>query len=160
MPTNSKEYRDSIKDKVQESNRRYYQKNKERLKKEEWERKKKQNYYGKLRDKDIGVAISSTLEYRIFLSAKTRAKKKNIEFDLNIEDIVIPDYCPILGVKIEFVPYSRSDSSPSLDRIDSSKGYTKDNIIIISWRANRIKNNGTWEEHLKIAEFVRGRLED
>ena len=45
--------------------------------------------------------------------------------------------------------------SPSIDRIDSTKGYTKDNIQIISWRANRIKNDSTPEELMQIATYMR-----
>jgi len=46
------------------------------------------------------------------------------------------------------------ENSPSLDRIDSKKGYVPGNVMIMSWRANRIKNDGTAAEHKKIAEFL------
>lgn len=38
------------------------------------------------------------------------------------------------------------ENAPSLDRIDSDKGYTRDNTRVISNRANTLKNNMTLEE--------------
>jgi hypothetical protein len=68
-----------------------------------------------------------------------------------------PDYCPMLGIRLNYGGTGeirkRSDDSPSVDRIDSRKGYTSDNIHIISWRANRIKNDSTPEELVKIANY-------
>jgi hypothetical protein len=72
----------------------------------------------------------------------------------------IPDYCPMLGIPLNYDgtgiegDWSRKDNSPSLDRIDSSKGYTKGNIHVISWRANRIKNDSTPEELMQIAKYM------
>jgi hypothetical protein len=79
--------------------------------------------------------------------AKRRAKERNLEFSIDSEDIVIPEYCPILGVKLE---RSILRQSPSVDRIDSSKGYIKGNVRVISHRANTIKNNSTFEELIKL----------
>lgn len=86
--------------------------------------------------------------YRIWCNIKKRAKLKGIKFDLKIEDIPeIPTQCPILGIKIEENTVGMPlDSSPSLDRIDNKKGYFKDNVRIISNRANRIKSDATLEE--------------
>lgn len=78
--------------------------------------------------------------------SKTRAKKHNLEFDLVLEDIQIPQLCPILGIKMEFATAKASENSPSIDRIDNTKGYTKDNIIICSWKANRLKNDFVLED--------------
>lgn len=77
-----------------------------------------------------------------------------------LKELVLPDVCPVLGIPLNYagtghMGFSRQENSPSIDRIDSSKGYEKDNMVIISWRANRIKNNGTAEEHKKIWEYYR-----
>jgi hypothetical protein len=93
-------------------------------------------------------------KYLIWCSAKKRAKLKGLDFNIEVEDIPeIPKYCPVLEIEIKSnttnVPL---DSSPSIDRIDSSKGYIKGNIRIISNRANRIKSDATIEELRKVLE--------
>ena len=95
--------------------------------------------------------------YSIWCGAKKRAKLKGQEFNLEIEDIpIIPEFCPILNIKIEpNKTHSPLDSSPSLDRIDSKKGYIKGNVQIISNRANRIKSDATIEEIEKLLTFMR-----
>jgi len=86
--------------------------------------------------------------YRVWCSAKKRAKKKGVVFSLNIEDMpVIPEICPVLGIKIkENNASSPLDSSPSLDRINPKQGYVKGNVRIICNRANRIKSDATLKE--------------
>lgn len=86
--------------------------------------------------------------------------QKNDRLEL-LNSMNVPDYCPILGIKLNYdgigvgkSGWTRSDDSPSLDRIDPSKGYVKGNIHIISWRANRIKNDSTPEEIMKIALYI------
>jgi hypothetical protein len=88
-------------------------------------------------------------------------KKKNThncEFTVDFGDLTFPTYCPILDIKLDYFNDQIQDNSPSFDRIDPSKGYIKDNVAIISMRANRIKNNGSAEEHEKIAAFIRQHL--
>jgi hypothetical protein len=95
-------------------------------------------------------------EKNILGNARARARKKNVEFNLCLEDIVIPEFCPYLEIRLRVGSYSERNSgfSPSIDRIDSSKGYTKENIEIISDLANRMKNNATPEQLLVFARNV------
>ena len=97
-------------------------------------------------------------EKRIISIIKSRAKQKNMEFNVEPEDIKIPKTCPIFNypllkqlVKGKFGPRY---NSPSVDRIDNNKGYVKGNIQIISHKANSMKNNATPEELLKFAYWV------
>jgi len=91
--------------------------------------------------------LSSTKEYTIWSSCKRIAKKRGIEFNLEVTDIKIPDKCPIFGMPLDpCIDNQRAANSPSIDRIDNKRGYTKDNIWIISWRANYLKSNSTLEE--------------
>lgn len=95
---------------------------------------------------------------------RAKCKKEKIAFDLTLDDIVVPTHCPVLGRPLKFgMPRSASyerrgkapptDDSPSVDRIDPTKGYTKGNIVVVSWRANRIKGNATYEELCMIVDF-------
>lgn len=74
--------------------------------------------------------------------------------------ITLPTFCPVLGIPINYAfdKGARQDDSPSLDRINSDLPYTPTNVHVISWRANRIKNNGTPDEHLKIYEYFKNKL--
>jgi len=78
-------------------------------------------------------------------AAKHRAKKQGIAFNLTKEDIEIKEFCPVFNIplKINLNGKTFSDNSPTLDRIDPTKGYIKGNVEVISWMANRLKNNGT-----------------
>ena len=94
--------------------------------------------------------------------AKRRAKEKGVEFNLTREDIKIPSHCPVLNIPLQRSVDNqgkKSDNSPSIDRIDNTKGYTKDNIRIISWKANRLKNDATLEELKLIVEYMEKHFE-
>lgn len=89
---------------------------------------------------------------------KHKSKHNNIPFNLTIDDIIIPEYCPIFGIKLKLGFNSGAggnSDSISIDRIDPNKGYIKDNILIISHKANTLKNNATLEELKKVLEYAR-----
>lgn len=90
----------------------------------------------------------------LYWSAKSRAKVKGIAFVLDIDDIVIPEFCPVLGLKLSVGKGSFRPENASLDRFDNSLGYTKENIRVISFRANQIKNNATPEELEAVSRYV------
>jgi len=84
---------------------------------------------------------------RIMLnSAKRRSKKMGVEFNLTLDDIIIPNKCPLLEIELFNGNGSHCSNSPSLDRIDSSLGYIKGNVHVISFRANTIKQDATIDE--------------
>ncbi len=87
--------------------------------------------------------------------SKVRAKKFNREFNLEIDDIKIPTHCPILGIELTpKIGAGGGQNSPSLDRIDSSKGYTKDNIQVVSSLANRMKNDANKDQLIHFANWI------
>lgn len=95
------------------------------------------------------------IEQQILNSAKSRAKRKKLPINITIEDIVVPEFCPVLGIKLEKGKNKSQFNSPSLDRIIPELGYVKGNIAIISHKANTIKNNGNLEEIEKVLAYIK-----
>ena len=91
---------------------------------------------------------------RMLIAAKGRAKNSNLDFNIDITDIIIPEYCPILGIKLEFHKNKVQKNSPVLDRIDNGKGYVKENVAVISHRANMLKNNMTEEIWQNLGKYA------
>lgn len=96
-----------------------------------------------------------TKEEIIFYRAKFNARKRKLDFDLELSDIVVPKYCCYLGIELL---YGRNDHKSqhyfSVDRIDSSKGYVKGNIQVICRLANTMKNNATHEQLIAFANNI------
>src|ERR1700748_3665674 len=86
--------------------------------------------------------------------AGTNARQRGLEFDLSIEDIVIPEFCPILDIKLVRTSGKPSGTTPSLDRVDNSKGYIKGNVRVISRRANQMKGDMSKEDIKRLWEYV------
>jgi hypothetical protein len=142
-----KEYRKLNKEKISESSKNYYLANKTSRKKYDKE------LYAKNRDQNIAkakerLAIMKSKDpfYLLFMNRKSKAKKKGITFDVKYSDLVLPSHCPILGIPLFFDLNKAIDNTPSIDKIDPSMGYIKGNVQIISYKANRIKNNASLEE--------------
>lgn len=93
---------------------------------------------------------NKSLEAKILERAKRRSYVSGIELDITIDDIKIPDKCPVFGT--EFVV--NTQQAASIDRIDSTKGYVRGNIAIISRRANTIKNDATVEELKQVIRYM------
>ena len=91
-------------------------------------------------------------EWQLLKRAKDSSKQRGLECSITIEDITIPEVCPYLGIKLTTISNGgRQDTNASLDRIDNTKGYTKENIQVISAKANFMKRNATIEELLNFA---------
>lgn len=87
--------------------------------------------------------------------ARHRAKKKGLSFDITVDDIVIPTLCPVLSIPLVHATDSPSENSPTLDRVDPSKGYIKGNVRVISHRANRLKGDAALSEIERVADYMR-----
>lgn len=93
-------------------------------------------------------------------NARYNAKSRGIEFALSAADFpALPEFCPYfpdtrLDYGVKSSAGARPDA-PSFDRIDSARGYLPGNVEIVSCRANWIKNEGTWQEHQRIADRLR-----
>lgn len=113
---------------------------------EEWRKKNPKvwcSYTNKYREK---------YPHRARLSAiKSKCTKEGLPFDLTEEWLEIPETCPVLGIPLDG---STRDNQWSFDRIVPEKGYTKDNVRVISMRANRLKNDSTYTELKRILEYI------
>ena len=96
---------------------------------------------------------------RQYNTLQVRAKENGVEFSITRGEFrrAFPEdmMCPVLGVKMEngdAGPMGRSNS-PSLDKIDPTKGYVSGNIQIISKLANSMKQNATPEQILAFCKW-------
>lgn len=168
------------KNKKAEADRRYYEKNREKLieNAKRWGRENKEKKHELSREwaknnpekmkiisqqnsrkrtengKSLTYSRDNYITQRMLRCARSRAKQQNIPFDLTADDIIIPEFCPILGLKLEIASGKAEDNSPSLDKIIPSLGYVKGNICVISNRANRIKYNASLDELKKVVSFL------
>lgn len=88
---------------------------------------------------------------KVFYQSQSRAKNRNIEFNLQPEDIIVPDKCPYLKVPFIIGTKDNYQYTHSLDRIDNDKGYIKGNVEVISKKANSMKNNANNNELISFA---------
>lgn len=95
-------------------------------------------------------------DYRTGLlsNARQRSRISNIECTLTKEDIIIPTHCPILKVPLVRGIKGNYKYSPTIDRLDNTKGYIKGNIKVISMQANKMKNNATFKELKAFSENI------
>lgn len=106
------------------------------------------------RRKNDTTALVYHLRYQMRANAKKRAEAAGIPFALAVDDIVIPEACPILGVPLDKPTGNKTgptDYAPSLDRIRPALGYVPGNVRVISYKANRLRNNGTFIELMQVA---------
>lgn len=132
-------WRQNNKDKIDRYAKTYYEKHKEKIK-----------------DAQVKYRKENPLKY-LYNLAKRRAKSRNVEFNIDLSDLTLPTHCPYLGILLDSY-HPEQKYHPSIDRIDSSKGYIKGNVEIISHRANMLKNNASSEELLLIGLRMQGEI--
>lgn len=91
---------------------------------------------------------------KLFHAAKHRCKSTGVDFTISIDDVVIPTTCPVLGIALESGGGGFSNNSPSIDRVSPDKGYTPENIRVISWRANKLKSDATLDEMVAVLNYM------
>jgi hypothetical protein len=85
------------------------------------------------------------------------AKPRGKEFSIKLQDVQLPDKCPVLGITLDYGwPITNLGAVPSLDRIDNDKGYVPGNIIVMSLRANKMKGAASKDEMIRAADFWLG----
>ena len=89
------------------------------------------------------------------LRAKTIPQSRKDELFQYLKN-KLPDNCPVYNFPLSYSQTSgRVESSPSIDRFDSNLDYTLDNVTIISWKANRQKNDSTKEDLIKLVDWYK-----
>ncbi len=73
-------------------------------------------------------------------------KSLEVPFCLEPLDIKIPTICPLLNIPLIVGKGRLSGNSPSLDRVIPKNGYIKGNVLVVSHRANQIKNDADLKE--------------
>ena len=87
-------------------------------------------------------------------SARQRAKRDAVPFDLSPDDFVVPETCPVFGHVFEFGTRQDHRWAPTLDKRIPELGYVKGNVQVISHRANMLKGNASFEELKQLVEFM------
>lgn len=143
-----------------QSKRYHENRDRELAKKADW-REKNKNYASEYSAKHHAKTYTTNRgrAKSLLQGAKRRAKAKGMDFDLDLSFVEAliesTPTCPLLGVSIKLdVGRGIQQESPSLDRIDNSKGYTKDNVWLISWIANKIKGELSLAELLSFANAL------
>jgi hypothetical protein len=146
----NKKYKLNRNDKLKSERSNYYQKNKKRLlllnktymkNNKDKVKERRRNYY--IENKDRRNAQNkirqATFKGR-FVAWKYNAKKRNIDWDLTIEDLqTIPMVCHYTG---EILTLEKNKiNTISLDRIDNAKGYTVNNVVFCCCIINEMKMN-------------------
>lgn len=99
---------------------------------------------------------SNSAEYKMLARAKARSKRANIECTITLEDIQIPEKCPILGIPLVChagTPGGR-ENSPALDRLNNALGYVPGNIQVTSHMANMMKSSASPENLVEFAKWA------
>ena len=148
-----------------EYNKKYYQDNKESIliqqknyradnkeKVRDMKRKYRSNYFNIMKYTDISMSF---LSYKI---GKMKASTKDVTLTAEeLLELIQKDLkCPVFGTKFSFGKghnWKYKQNSMSVDRIDNNKGYNKDNIVIVSFKANAMKSSATLKELYQVADF-------
>lgn len=89
----------------------------------------------------------------MLVRAKVRAAAVGVPFSLTVDDFDIPSKCPIFGKRLRVADGKPDDWSPELDRIIPRRGYVAGNVIVVSRRANKMKQDASVNELRLLAAF-------
>jgi hypothetical protein len=110
------------------------------------------------------LKVRNALDYKkrchlMFINAKNRAISKSRGIEITTGDVISlwdsqGGRCALTGVEfqLERLPKGVHRNCPSLDRIDSSKGYLKDNIRLVTYHVNTALSNFGEEALLELAQ--------
>jgi hypothetical protein len=92
------------------------------------------------------------------IRAAGAATRRGLDADVGyLAELPCPAMCPVLNTPIKFgdgTGRRPPENTASFDRIDSTKGYVRGNVQVISKKANAMKLNATEEELKLFARWV------
>lgn len=89
------------------------------------------------------------IERYLVKGARHRAKTGNLPFDITEEDITVPKLCPVLKKPLK----RHTRYAPTIDRIIPELGYVKGNVMVVSYKANVMKNDASEEDLKNFCEY-------
>ena len=96
---------------------------------------------------------------RLVCQLKRKAKHKGQRFEIGAKDLLpAPDVCPALGIPLRYDGKGPRGNWATIDKIVPALGYIPGNVQIISWRANRLKGDGSPRELLAIVNYITRRI--
>ena len=109
-------------------------------------------YFSRCNECNITYNKHDTLKRR-FYQWKSQAKRKCVLFNITVEYLQsLPLICHYTKRELTYEP--KCKNTISLDRIDSSKGYTKDNIVFCCSDINFMKNDLNYNEFIENCKLV------
>lgn len=110
-------------------------------------------------DRDRYRELENTLEVQ-FRQRKNSALKKGIPFTIKYEELTQPEFCPVLGIKLNYGwgganGNLRDPNKATIDKVVPELGYILGNVFVISWRANKLKSNMTIDELERILKYYK-----
>lgn len=125
-----------------------------------WQRQYRKTVKAKTYDCSYRKALKQTFNGRVssmLTSSKFRAKKKSLPHDLDtkwLREKLLPMKCEATGIELSLQhdnSVTHAAFAPSIDRIDNSLGYTKENCRIVCVLYNKAKSDYSSEMVLKMA---------
>lgn len=102
----------------------------------------------------------NTLEAQ-FRARRNQSLKKGIPFTITFEELEQPEFCPVLGLKLNYEwsgkngGHLRDPSKATIDKVVPELGYVPGNVFVISWRANKLKSDMKLDELEKIMKYIK-----
>ena len=109
--------------------------------------------------------------HELALSLIQRAKTLNVPYDKikSLEQYLeyyldyhkgykLTGYCDICNNIVTQNIKNIKSNSITVSRIIPSEGYIINNLAVLCYKCNSIKNEGTWQEHLMIANWMKAKI--
>ena len=92
-------------------------------------------------------------------TCRARAKEKGLPFDLTEDYLksIWTDTCPVFGTPLNIDALKCEANHAQLDRVIPALGYVKGNVVWLSQRANRIKDDATLEDLERLVTWFKSR---